>query len=190
MKPAKRDNESKPEVESGDVRKSTTFIVGGLVVAAAASGYAAAWKLSVIPVKDQLERQVNVTKQSPVITDVRLSNVFQPNEGLRVYQSFSFHDPEGDANAISFVILQTNKDLSLVSETLKDSPKERQIAGDSWRAPVKCEGKVFRAKIRVYMADAGGHVSLPVEYEVLCPDLSKDNPYLKAAPPAAPATTG
>ena len=151
-----------------DIRKSAPYVLWVTHAAALAAGWAIAQTLVVDRLKADLEKQTKVTTMSPVLSVPTLTREITP-EGLRVNQFFSFRDPEGDTRAISFVILQTDSENIKVTSESVQIDKDEQVSGTFWRGPWRCgHGHGYTVKVRAYMSDAGGNVSLPVDYVIDC----------------------
>lgn len=150
-----------------DIRESGPYVVWVIVVAASVGGFGLAQVTTVASMKEKLEKQTKLTAKSPNLQAPTVTRELTKN-GWIVHQFFGFSDPEGDANAMSFVILQSDANgIGVESESFQIA-EESQIKGTFWRAPWRCEGETYTIKVRAYMSDAGGNVSLPRDYVIDC----------------------
>jgi hypothetical protein len=172
-----------------NVRATPTFILAAMAISAFVAGFAVSQKIVVERlqsdhemqtniaeaehraelgrVKNDLERQTKLTAHSPELRPPHLS-AEDGEDGVRIWQHFTFRDPEGDASSISFVLLQSDvKDIDVTSESV-DIAAAKQISGTSWAAPWRCKGRQYRLLVRAYMSDEGGNVSLPQDYVLRC----------------------
>jgi hypothetical protein len=141
------------------------------VVAACCASAATAWTvcehLRVSPLSVQLQKQLKESKSSPEITRVTTTNELK-GDTTSVKQVFSFHDPEGDAKFLSYVVVQTNADNLSISSSSIFATKDEQIAGTTKVGTWSCGTSHYYVTLRAIITDAAGNASAPSEYTINC----------------------
>jgi hypothetical protein len=142
------------------------FVISSCAITASAT-WIMSERLRVDPIKAQLEKQLNMTRSSPVIKRVTQSDGLTDGKPS-VKQFFSFRDPEGDARFLSYVVLETNASGLRITSSSISSPKADQIAGATTESNWRCGDAKYFVTLRAIISDAAGNASAPYDYTINC----------------------